>query len=1185
MKEAMAIIGCLIVVLAGVMLLYVDKAQAVAGTSVSSPTVSTYPETILAGNNNTWDFQFTATNALSSSSVITVNYPADFKINNDEDHKYINFATNQIYQYIPIVTVNDLAASSIVVSGQQLQIQIANVVSAGSVVKLSIIKEALSNPATGGTKNILLWTSSDIDPVSIPVTIESSSLAVVLSNQYEGARNVSYKLTYRTRETIDYENPIYPVLPSDLISALYSMDPSMVTLNGIAVNEIYDGDGIIMIYPSSATHIEAGQTVTLEFTAEAGLTNPLIEDVADTTQKIGIKFESGLYEWADITYIEDNIAPTGSIAVHGIAAGGTTFSRSILLDLSATDVGSGVVEYVLSETEYFSFQNVLEYKPLESQVPYQAPYTLSNGTGPKTIYIKYYDGAGNSSEASQITVNYDDKLSFGSLTVKDDNSANVALSPTFSNAQNVYDAVVSPVTNTLKINISKLAAANIGLGDSRAVYTPVNATNGEITFSNLTYGSNDLNIRVSGSEGYNDYHLVIFKEGPVLQHANNTTVINNGSILSLGGKKWIVTDSNKRQLTLLEAYRGCAYGYESSECDWDGYGSEWSSEGELVNDGYRFDPQRTYSIAHYLNHSFLNSLGNGKNLISLYPFDNTIYSTGSVSRWSDEHRVMAAVGLLSIPQYQSLAGTGVLNRFLGSDWFLMNPAHAGSNIYMYSVDSEGFLASNWQSKRVHPVVYLKSGLFVSGGNGEEANPYTLPSSASIESIKLQTTALGYSDTVEPPVFSLSVSNEIKNTALDVTMTDAAATVVFDSIDQPSGGTAQASVTNPMTIKVTDLTEGVTTVHVHGLAADNISRKNYDIKITRAAPASFNNATLGSLKVEGVTISPDANRNLSASVSNAVYTTTITNAVYELGARITIKLSTGVEVTLGQPVNLNEGANVFTVVVTAPDGTTKLTYSLTITRAVSGSTGGQQEVAVTAAQPIVTLAGGTTIDFTGSTFGPNAKVSVTEVTPLNTSGTGMVSAGKTLEFTLTGIIIDPLKPVKFTIPTNTNANRSKIGVFYYNPSTLSWEYQKTEIDNTGVASVKVTHFSTYGVFEANKVATPTLDSLYINDTTKQVTLSTSTSGAAIYFTLDGSEPTTASSLYNSSNKPNLLSTQTLKAIAVKNGMVTSEELMFPRRTINKVLIDINNKTDQNGDNKFDETDVRMLLKQVGAVLIQ
>lgn len=1125
-------------------------------------------------------------------------------------------------------------------------------------------------------------TAKDADPVNTPITVESSTLTVALSSNYAAAQDVNYKLTFIARKAIDSSTSITlyaPIMisqgPGLSVNNFMSFDKSHIYLNGIPVQSI-GRDGPIFIEPGNGTHINEGETVILEFTKDAHVKNPMIVEGSSSTSEVGINIDSSYpTDWTDVTYIKDDIAPTGSIAVHGIPAGGTTYSRFIQLDLFAEDIGLGIDGYELSEAGTTSWG--FDWLSDSTQVP----FTLSPGAGEKTINVTYYDGADNYSDYST-TVIYDDKLNLGSLTVKDENIANVALSPSFSDAHDVYDAVVSSSVNTVKINLSKTAAANILLDDSRAVYTAVNSNNGEITFSNLGFGSNDLKIRVSAVEGNKDYHLIIFKEGPELQHSINTTVITNGSIVVFGGKQWVLTDKAKRQLTLLHPYTECAR-YDSSKCNWDGYGNSWDTE--MGSDEYKFDPMAEDSVAYYLNNEFLNNLGpeNITNL-SLYPFDDTIYSTGTVpTRWSDEYRVKAKVGLLSIPQYQSFKDTGVLNRFLGSEWFLMNPAHAGSYYYIFSVDSEGSLVANSKSKEVHPVIYLKPGMVISGGSGNEVSPYTLTSglsssNADIASIKLQSTELGYSGTSNPPVFSLNVSNEIQNVALLVTMADSTASVILDGMEQPSGGTAAVDLSNK-TVNVSGLATGVTTIHVHGLAVDNTS-KNYDIKITRATPVSNHNATLSSLTVGANPVIPDTNKNLFVSVSNAVYTTTITNAVYEAGAKITIKTSTGGDVYMGQPVNLNVGANVFTIVVTAPDGLTTLTYMLTITRTPSGNPGGQDinqlliadlnlldsssmlkgntsmdqitgdlllpqhtssgysitwstsdsatittggavtRPAYTSSEPfkavtlsakasttvsnvtystevprtfnfkvlkdtIAVLPGGTTIDFEGATFGPNAGVSVTEVNPLNISGTGMVSAGKTLEYTLTGITIDPLKPVKVTIPTNANANRSKVGIFYYNPSTLSWEYQKTEIDSAGTASAKVTHFSTYGVFEANKVATPTLDSLYTNDTTKQATLTTSTEGAAIYFTLDGSEPTTASSLYNSSNKPNLLSTQTLKAIAVKNGMVTSDTVSFvgkARKTITNILNSILNKADQNGDSQFDQSDVRALLNQVEAV---
>lgn len=58
---------------------------------------------------------------------------------------------------------------------------------------------------------------------------------------------------------------------------------------------------------------------------------------------------------------------------------------------------------------------------------------------------------------------------------------------------------------------------------------------------------------------------------------------------------------------------------------------------------------------------------------------------------------------------------------------------------------------------------------------------------------------------------------------------------------------------------------------------------------------------------------------------------------------------------------------------------------------------------------------------------------------------------------------------------------------------------------------------------------------------QVTLSSTTAGATIYYTLDGSDPTTKSSKYSANNKPKIVSACTLKAIAVKSGMGNSAVL--------------------------------------------
>ncbi len=89
--------------------------------------------------------------------------------------------------------------------------------------------------------------------------------------------------------------------------------------------------------------------------------------------------------------------------------------------------------------------------------------------------------------------------------------------------------------------------------------------------------------------------------------------------------------------------------------------------------------------------------------------------------------------------------------------------------------------------------------------------------------------------------------------------------------------------------------------------------------------------------------------------------------------------------------------------------------------------------------------------------------------------------------------------------------------------------KDGMTNSGVAS------ATYTL----KCATPTItvpSGAFLN--TKEVTMSSS-DGASIYYTIDGSEPTSSSTAYDPSNKPSISATTTLKAIATKSGWSDSE----------------------------------------------
>ena len=57
---------------------------------------------------------------------------------------------------------------------------------------------------------------------------------------------------------------------------------------------------------------------------------------------------------------------------------------------------------------------------------------------------------------------------------------------------------------------------------------------------------------------------------------------------------------------------------------------------------------------------------------------------------------------------------------------------------------------------------------------------------------------------------------------------------------------------------------------------------------------------------------------------------------------------------------------------------------------------------------------------------------------------------------------------------------------------------------------------------------------------EITLTTTTTGANIYYTMDNSTPTSSSSLYNSGSKPTVTPPITLRAIAIKSCLLYTSD---------------------------------------------
>lgn len=169
-------------------------------------------------------------------------------------------------------------------------------------------------------------------------------------------------------------------------------------------------------------------------------------------------------------------------------------------------------------------------------------------------------------------------------------------------------------------------------------------------------------------------------------------------------------------------------------------------------------------------------------------------------------------------------------------------------------------------------------------------------------------------------YTASVGELIASITVTPTVTDPTAIVKVNG-NTVTSGSPSASIA---------LNVGVNTITTVVTAQDGTTTKTYTTTITRASSV----ATLSSLTISNGNLTPDfasAITSYTTSVANDASTTTITPTVTQPNATVTVN---GSPVVSGQPsqmISLFQGDNTVTVVVTAQDGITKVTYTLLVRR--------------------------------------------------------------------------------------------------------------------------------------------------------------------------------------------------------------------------------------------------------------
>ena len=158
------------------------------------------------------------------------------------------------------------------------------------------------------------------------------------------------------------------------------------------------------------------------------------------------------------------------------------------------------------------------------------------------------------------------------------------------------------------------------------------------------------------------------------------------------------------------------------------------------------------------------------------------------------------------------------------------------------------------------------------------------------------------------VYAASVAHEVASTTVTATASHSAAKVTIEPGSEVS------------------LAVGANEIAVTATAEDGFTTKTYTVTVTRAAAPLSEDATLRTLSLSGVDIgafSADSTA-YAASVAHEVASTTVTATASHSAAKVTIEP--------GSEVSLAVGENAIAVTVTAEDGSTTKSYTVTVTRA-------------------------------------------------------------------------------------------------------------------------------------------------------------------------------------------------------------------------------------------------------------
>ena len=235
------------------------------------------------------------------------------------------------------------------------------------------------------------------------------------------------------------------------------------------------------------------------------------------------------------------------------------------------------------------------------------------------------------------------------------------------------------------------------------------------------------------------------------------------------------------------------------------------------------------------------------------------------------------------------------------------------------------------SGTVSPAIPLSIGnntitVLVTAQDGTTTKTYTIQVTrisnvATLSGLASSAGALSPTFSSSTTTYTASVSNATASVTVTPTVTDPTATVKVNGASVPSDS---ASAAIPLSI-------GGNTVTVLVTAQDGTTTKTYTVILTRAAPSAID--TLSGLSTTAGTLVPAFSPSVAYYAVTVPYTTistTVNASAAEPAATLKVNGTTVTSGAVSQSIGLAVGANTISVVVTAPDGTTR-SYHVVVSR--------------------------------------------------------------------------------------------------------------------------------------------------------------------------------------------------------------------------------------------------------------